>query len=340
LKILSLFCGAGGLDLGFEQLGFEPIVAYDVHPSAVITYNHNRGKTIARQADLSQLTGDEIINDIEKLSPGTSPCGIVGGPPCQYFSHGNRALRDQEDPRRQLPIQYARILKQLNERYDIDFFIFENVYGLAQPAHQEDLDNIITLFRNSGFHISSKIYNAYNFGVPQIRKRLFIIGWNTKHYRENEYQSPEGTINGLSVRDTISDLPEPLFYRRNVHPSEIPYHPNHWTMQPKSKKFNTPAPEGLRRTPRSFRRLNWDLPSDTVAYGHNEIHIHPKGSRRLSIYEAMLLQGFPPQGYELLGPLTHQVRLVSDAVPPPLANALALSIKNFLRNNNQHERAR
>jgi DNA (cytosine-5)-methyltransferase 1 len=106
-------------------------------------------------------------------------------------------------------------------------------------------------------------------------------------------------------------------------------------MRPISPKFNTPLPEGIRRSTRSFRRLIWEEPSDTVAYGHNEIHIHPKGHRRLSIYEAMLLQGFPEErnDYRLLGTLSEQVVLISDAVPPPLSSALASSIREYIEIN-------
>ena len=100
-------------------------------------------------------------------------------------------------------------------------------------------------------------------------------------------------------------------------------------MVPKSPKFNNLPDPSVSNGARSFKRLFWDQPSFTVAYGHNEIHVHPDGHRRLSIYEAMMLQGFPRMEYELKGCLSDQVSLVSDAVPPPLAFALAKSISHF-----------
>lgn len=337
LKIISLFSGAGGLDLGFEQQGFEPVIGYDSKLAAVKTYNHNRKKEIARVEDLSKKSGEQILQDLEGISPNLKPIGVVGGPPCQYFSNGNTTERDKNDPRRFLPIQYASILKTLNDQYDIDFFILENVDGLAQPAHKEDFKKICTLFSNSGFHISADILNAYDYGVPQIRNRLFIVGWNKKFYSQGSYKFPPSISDKLTLRDCISNLPEPVFYKKGLDSSQFPIHPNHWTMQPKSKKFKNLPPPEIKKKPRSFRRLYWDQPSDTVAYGHNEIHIHPNGDRRLSIYEAMLLQGFPSgrDGYQLLGTLSEQVSLVSDAVPPPLANILAHSIKEFMK---EHKR--
>lgn len=337
LNIISLFSGAGGLDLGFEQEGFRPIVAYDVKPSAVRTYNFNRAGDVARERDLAVFTADDIICEINQLNLDSFPTGVVGGPPCQYFSDGNRSPRKEGDPRRTLPLNYAKILRKLNEAYQLDFFIFENVEGLTFPSHKHDFEKICALFAEAGFHVFWKVLNAYEFGVPQNRRRLFLVGWNKDLYPMSEYVFPTGSPCNLNVRNVIGDLNEPRLYARGLDPEKFPEHPNHWTMDPKSDKFRDPPPDDLTRHTRSFRRLFWDEPSYTVAYGHNEIHVHPKGHRRLSLYEAMLLQGFPKgrNGYRLLGTLSEQVTLVSDAVPPPLARALANSICEFMRNHNR-----
>ena len=101
-------------------------------------------------------------------------------------------------------------------------------------------------------------------------------------------------------------------------------------MAPKSKKFFTPGAlvEGQRGN-RSFKTLSWDKPSVTVAYGNREVHIHPDCKRRLSVFEAMRLQGFPDT-YELKGSLSSQITQVSEAVPPPMAKAIGLSLKNLI----------
>ena len=188
------------------------------------------------------------------------------------------------------------------------------------------------MFQAAGFRVFPKILDAYDYRVPQSRKRLFLVGWNRVLYPETRYEFPPGNPCGLTVQDGIGGLAEPQFWARDLSPDEFPEHPNHWTMNPKSDKFRNPPPPDLRRCTRSFRRLFWGEPSYTVAYGHNEIHVHPEGHRRLSIYEAMLLQGFlrGRDGYRLVGNLTEQVTLISDAVPPPLAAALARSILQFM----------
>lgn len=335
LPIISLFSGAGGLDLGFEHEGFQPIIAYDNKSAAVATYNYNRGGEIAREADLAQLTGDNIIDDIVELDPVRLPRGIIGGPPCQYFSNGNRTPRQEDDPRRTLPINYTSILRRLNEAFTLDFFVFENVPGLIGTAHRNDFEQLITLFEGAGFCVFWNVLDAYEFGVPQHRKRVFIVGWNQDLYQGGGYEFPAGNSCDLTVRDTIYGLKEPQYYEQGLNPDNFPEHPNHWTPRPISDKFRTPPPKNLKRYTRSFRRLSWDKPSYTVAYGHNEIHVHPEGHRRLSLYEAMLLQGFPKgrDGYQLVGKLSEQVTLISDAVPPLLAAALARSVRLFMREN-------
>jgi len=341
IPLISLFSGSGGLDLGFEKQGFKAIVAYDKEPSAVETFNFNRNGIVAKEVDLLTYTGQQIIDEISKQNSGLVPRGVIGGPPCQYYSNGNKSPREDDDPRRLLPAKYAEILKVLAEQYDLDFFLFENVKGLAGPKHRSDFDKLINLFIDAGFHVTNRVLNAYDFNVAQYRERVFIIGWNKSFYTKGSYNFPDGKPCRLSVEDMIGSLVEPQLYERNLVPSEFPEHPNHWTMQPKSPKFNNPLPPNLKKTTRSFRRLSWENPSYTVAYGHNEIHVHPNGHRRLSIYEAMLLQGFPGNRgeYELRGNLSEQVTLVSDAVPPPLASSLAASVKKHFTNRNLDESA-
>lgn len=329
MNFISLFSGAGGLDIGFERAGFKPIVAYDNKDAAVNTYNFNRKENIARKVDLSNSPIDVIIKEIKSKLGNEKLIGLVGGPPCQYFSMGNRS-RKEADPRRLLPLKYAEILKIINEEFSLDFFIFENVFGLAKPAHKSDFDAILTMLENANFYVYHKILNAINFNVPQSRKRLFIIGWNKLKYPQGSYTFPIGNYSNLTLEDTISHLKEPSFFTRNANPTTFPEHPNHWTMNIRSNKFNNFPDPSIKNGSRSFRLLSWNKPSYTVAYGHNEIHIHPNGHRRLSIYEAMLIQGFPKKGYELIGQFSEQVSLISDSVPPPLAKALAESILDYI----------
>jgi DNA (cytosine-5)-methyltransferase 1 len=180
------------------------------------------------------------------------------------------------------------------------------------------------LFREAGFSIFEGQLDAKDFGVPQTRRRVFIVGFNKRMYTKFSFAFPFGTFQAWrTVKDAIGDLPPPAFFKRDLTPDKIPFHPNHWCMQPVSKKFtNGKMERGVTTNGRPFRVLHWDKPSWTVAYGNREVHIHPSGKRRLSVYEAMLLQGFP-ESYQLVGNLSEQIRMVSDAVPPALGEVLA-----------------
>lgn len=334
-QIISLFSGCGGLDLGFEQAGFQPLVAYDLFQIAVDTYNANRNKDIALQADLSELTTDEIIQEIKDRISDNPIIGAIGGPPCQAFSRGNVHPKPH-DNRRDLPIYYAEILKALNERYNLHFFVFENVEGLTLNRHRKEFAQFSHLFGQAGFNIFEGILNAKNYGVAQDRTRVFLVGLNNSLYPDREFVFPEPISNELMTVQRAFEAafgerpwPEPAFYDSDLKVDDIPHHPNHWTMVPRSPKFKNGELLDSTVNRRSFRVLEWDKPSLTVAYGNREIHVHPSGTRRLSLYEALILQGFP-KSYVLKGNLSQQVKMVSDAVPPPLAFHLASSISNLL----------
>ena len=179
--------------------------------------------------------------------------------------------------------------------------------------------------RKAGFRVFQQELNANSFGVAQNRRRLFIVGLNKSLFPMTPFEFPQGQDVRKSVRDAIAGLPSPTFFARGLTKSGISYHPNHWTSPPRSSKFLA----GGSADGRSFRHLSWEEESPTVAYGNREIHVHPDGGRRLSVHEAMLLQGFPPQ-YKLNGNFSEQVTQVSNAVPPPVARALARTIRRTL----------
>jgi DNA (cytosine-5)-methyltransferase 1 len=321
LPVLSLFCGAGGLDWGFRREGFQVALACDNFQAAINSYNRNSKKKVARIADLSTATASHLIALMDERNPGTRPIGVIGGPPCQGFSRGN-ASADPEDPRNLLPFRYADVLAALNKRYRLQFFVFENVMGLLNPRHAARFKSIRERFEAAGFTIFQETLNASAFGVAQNRPRLFVVGLNSELFPDATFTFPQGRAKPAKVRDAIAGLPKPTFFRRGITEEEIPHHPNHWTMMPKSAKLTTDTPTDGR----SFRRLLWEEESPTIAYGNREIHVHPDGGRRLSVHEAMLLQGFPAQ-YRLAGNFSEQVTQVSNAVPPPVARALARRIR-------------
>src|SRR5438874_10732688 len=130
IPILSLFSGCGGFDLGFAKEGFDVLLALDIDPSAVETYNHNHLGNRAEVCDLCNTRGEDVIKRLDKKQLVTPLRGVIGGTPCQSFSNSNVHFRS-EDIRHTLPRKYAAILKTLNEHYKLDFFVFENVRGIT-----------------------------------------------------------------------------------------------------------------------------------------------------------------------------------------------------------------
>jgi len=330
--LLSLFCGAGGLDLGFEQAGFEICLALDRKSDSVASYNYNRpAAAVAKVRDLAAIT----IADLDSLhgSP-LYPRGVIGGPPCQSFSQANVNQR-VDDARSALPQTFADIVCALHIRRALDFFVMENVVGLTGKKHSATLESVEAKLRGAGFRLARLMLNAKDHDTPQNRPRLFLVGINSSRFPTLNPASlapPKGKVR--TVRETIGELSEPIHFVRGVDMTKSSVHPNHWCMSPRSPKFHQPGGVKPGIKGRSFKMLEWDGPSIAVAYGHREVHVHPSGRRRLSVFEAMLLQGFP-KDYVLKGTLSSQVDQVSEAVPPTLARAVASSIAKALSANPQ-----
>jgi DNA (cytosine-5)-methyltransferase 1 len=329
LPVVSLFCGPGGFDVGFEQAGFTPVLAIDAAAAACKTFKYNHSTATVLKRDLATAPQGYVVERLRELPDNPIPVGVIGGPPCQAFSLSN-GYKTESDPRAELPRHYAAALKELNKEYRIDYFVFENVLGLKHLRHHAVFEQFKRLFASAGFTIFEDELDAVDFGVAQVRKRVFIVGFNKDKYPNLQFSFPSGWKHRATVRDTIGDLPPALLFQRGTLPDEIPHHPNHWCMRPRSPRFTNGTLKQGEIKGRPFRVLRWDEPSWTVAYGHREVHIHPEGKRRLSVYEAMLLQGFPPD-YVLCGTLSDQIRMVSDAVAPPVAKALAEAIRDALR---------
>lgn len=333
-RIVSLFSGAGGLDLGFRNAEFPLAFAVDLSPAAIRTHRRNFIGTVSVAADLERMGPDGVLARLKDLlAPGES-IGVIGGPPCQGFSRANTGSATN-DPRNQLPLLYLRIVEALQAEYRVEFVLFENVVGIRDAKHAVTFRGITSKFNEIGLTPVVGEYSALDFGVAQTRNRVIISGFRDEAVARG-FEPIKVAAKGLTVRSVIGDLPEPAFFARDLEKSAIPHHENHWTMRPVSKRFS--APGGAQRAGRSFRRLEWDKPSPTVAYGHREIHVHPDGRRRLSIFEAMRLQGFPTD-FVLEGTLSSQVEQVSNAVPPPLAEALATAIKVAMRKTGHHSAA-
>lgn len=326
-KIVSLFSGAGGLDLGFRRQGFEVPLAIDFSTAAIQTHKRNFKTTVGVVADLVELGPSGVLNHVTSTIPRGERIGIIGGPPCQGFSRGNPNSRS-DDPRNELPSLYIQIVRTLKKHYTVDFVVFENVLGMKDKKHLPTFHALLADLKSLQFRVTESELCSLEFGVPQNRRRIILTAM--RNSLECELPPPRKRKGLATVKDAIADLPDPVFFARGLSPAEFPIHPNHWTMNPKSKRFTSPVANAGGR---SFRKLSWDKPSPTIAFGHREIHVHPSGHRRLSIYEAMILQGFP-KSFILEGNLSEQVVQISNAVPPPLASSIAATVKSALRSVN------
>jgi DNA (cytosine-5)-methyltransferase 1 len=323
-KVVSLFAGAGGLDLGFKDAGFTISVAIDAADAAIRTHRKNFPLTKSLVADLIELKPRGVVKYVMAEIPLGERIAVIGGPPCQGFSRANTGSQ-VDDPRNQMPTLYLKIVKELQRFYIVEFIVLENVLGIRDRKHASTYKALVDGIVNLGFTVTEKELCAVDFGVPQNRRRIVLSGLREgQGYSEVKPRKRNGF---KTVREAIGALCPPVFFKFGLSPSDIPIHPNHWTMQPKSPRFANPDAET--GDGRSFKRLKWDAPSPTIAFGHREIHVHPSGRRRLSIYEALLLQGFP-KSFVLEGNLSEQVEQVSNAVPPPLARSVASAVRRSL----------
>ena len=324
-RIVSLFSGAGGLDLGFKQAGFSIAIAFDSSPAAIKSHQRNFPRTASETQDLVALGADGVARRVARTVQKGERIAVIGGPPCQGFSRANTTA-EADDPRNLLPSLYLEVVRVLQRDYIVEFTVFENVLGIRDRKHAHTYRAIVDGLIALGLDVTEKKLCALDFGVPQNRHRIVLSGLRTGQgypaVRPRRRKGPR------TVQDAIGGMQPPAFFRHRLDPATIPVHPNHWTMRPKSRRFQGELP--ATSDGRSFKRLVWSEPSPTIAFGHREILVHPNGRRRLSIREAMCLQGFPPS-FVLEGNLSEQVDQVSNAVPPPLARSVARAVRRALK---------
>ena len=340
-KIIDLFCGVGGFSLGFEQAGFESVLAIDMWKDAVDTYNHNREHKVAININIEDYTDDMIDELLKKHQID----GIVGGPPCQGFS--TVGTRDINDPRNHLYKEFFRFVKKVRPK----FFVIENVKGLLTLNKGLFKEDIIKSFTELGYTVSEpQVLDAADHGVPQRRKRVIFVGM-----LEDEFLYPAPDLIHVSALEALSDLP--FLDHRNDYPhvfeyemqpqneyqrlmrenSDVIYNhdiTNHTeqTIEVISKikdggsiKDLPPEYWEIRKYNKSFQRMNSSLPSHTIDTGHRN-YFHYKENRVPTVRESARIQSFP-DNFVFLGSKTSQYKQVGNAVPPLLGKAIANEVK-------------
>ncbi len=195
---IDLFAGAGGMSLGFEQAGFDIAAAVEIDPIHCATHEYNFPDAATICASVIDLSGDEIRR---RANLGNRDIDVVfGGAPCQGFSLMGKRFFD--DPRNQLVFHYVRIVRELNPKY----CVFENVKGLTLGKHAQFLEELITALGDAGYDVLTpyRVLNAADYGVPQDRRRLFLVG-TRKGLKSPNY--PEPHHNRITVDEAIGDLP-------------------------------------------------------------------------------------------------------------------------------------
>lgn len=331
------------MDLGLEQAAtedfcFELLACVDISKDARQTIGHNRPNLLVIGDKNDEHNGDlsimprEVLLEKAKIQQG-EPDLVVGGPPCQTWSIlGKR--RGFNDMRGLLVLDFAKYVKEIQPRA----FIMENVYGLLSQANGEAFDTLLCLFRDAGYKaISTWTLDAVNFGVPQYRRRVFIVGFRDDLNKASNLPEPKATHRPIdfadeqpdddlrpryrTVQSALADIPQ------DAKNNEIRIHGE------RVRKRYEALPQGGRDAVDHTDRLCWDKPSGTVLVGSSKgggrPFIHPQHPRHLTVREAARLQGFPDE-WEFQGSRTAQYRQVGNAVPPLIAKFVGQEVAYHL----------
>ena len=341
LLSVSLFSGAGGLDVGVDDAGFETICAIEIDEHCVSTLRRNSPDKIVWHRDVTTCAPTDIAGQIG-IKPGELTL-LHGGPPCQPFSQiGKRA--GMKDPRGKLVFEMVRFAAYLRP----DTVFIEQVpkfLGSASAAGSNVLDILREEFYSIGYDMKVEVLNALDYGVPQRRHRAMIVCVPTGQ----KYKFPSASLSDpMNVGDVIADLPAAVDF------GSEPLVPNHIDVTPDrdrerisyvsegqwlSKAEDVPPDVLQKLTPKDttkFRRVSRREPSLTLRCG--EALYHPVENRYLTPRESARIQGFP-DCHVFDGPIRRrtgtvrnldQHRQVANAVPPPLAYAVAMSIRGSL----------
>lgn len=351
LNILDLFCGCGGLSQGFIDAGYNVILGVDFDKAALDTYKYNHSNSDTLLTDLSKDEGiDEIAKIINEKEIDLDL--IIGGPPCQGFSL--TGSRDINDTRNTLYLAVVKAVRKFKPKG----FLIENVPGIATLYDGKVKQQIINTFEDMGYNVSvsDKPLLAADFGVPQMRKRMFFVGFK-KEMGIFEFPSPtHKPANYVTCYDAISDLPNrenDLGEEIDVYDTPPITHYQEFMRANSDELFNHVAtkhtdyvkwvisqvpeggnhknlPEGVgesRKFNEAWTRYHSKKPSRTIDTGHRN-HFHYKYNRVPTIRENARLQSFRDD-FVFKGTRTQQNRQVGNAVPPLLSYNLAEALNNY-----------
>lgn len=358
-KLFSFFSGAGFLDLGFENEDFQVVYSNESHAPFLDAYKYSRQQMKIERPEYGYYSSSitdfvtnatlnkhlrEIVADSRRDG---SLVGFIGGPPCPDFSIGGKN-RGRHGDRGKLSETYINLVCEQQP----NFFLFENVKGLWQTkTHRAFYEEMKSAARQNGYLLTEKLVNSIEFGAPQDRERIILLGFREPLFKTEMESFPWSNFAKYPDRSAFqyawprtkpfsedSDLPRPPnvpleltiehWFRRN----SVGTHPNaEHCFKPRAglARFRTVA-EGD-DSKKSFKRLHRWRYSPTAAYGNNEVHLHPYKPRRISVAEALAIQSLPSE-FSLPPRMTlsNMFKTVGNGVPYLAAKMIARSIKSFL----------
>lgn len=326
-NVISLFSGAGGLDLGFEKAGFKVVVANEFDKNICPTYKYNHPNTKLIEGDIRKIDDTLFPDDI---------IGVIGGPPCQSWSEAGN-MRGIKDLRGQLFYDYIRIIKAKKPL----FFVAENVSGMLAKRHKESVEEFIQLFKEIGYDVYLKLLNASDFQVPQDRERVFFVGFR-KDLNIINFEFPNAIENKVFLKDIIWDLKDnaiPGLDKNKTNGNNCNFLNHEYFIGSFSTIFMS-----------RNRVRSWEEPAFTIQASGRQCQLHPQAPkmikvekdkqifvpgkeylyRRLSIRECARIQGFPDNFKFIYENLNDGYKMIGNAVPVNLAYHIAKQIKEFL----------
>lgn len=357
-RCISLFAGAGGCSLGFKRAGYDVLMAIDNERSSCETYDRNFPDAEVRNLDVRRVDWSALL--VEKNLVAGELEVLIGGPPCQGFSSAGKRFWD--DPRNDLLKSYVGALEAIRPKW----FVMENVEGLLTMNNGEYLLCAIDAFVRLGYQVRLEKVYAHEYGVPQRRKRVIIVGNNLGI--DFQFPVPTTPISGAIFRDSrntfevaVGDLPRPVVIASHREATNTFPQGHYFIPQTGLNKQRIQAllpgqtmkdlPGELQHDSfkrRAFRRVKDGMPTDrrggapsglkrliasepslTITSASTREFVHPSEDRCLTIRECARLQGFP-DGFEFFGSAADQIQQIGNAIPPLLAEVFARHIRQNL----------
>ena len=299
MKVVDLFSGCGGMSLGFQNAGYTIEAAFDNWKPAVDVYRENFDHPILTK----DLSDSNVVKDIQQYKPDI----IIGGPPCQDFSIAGK--RNDNGERANLTISFSKYIKEVQP----EWFVMENVYNITRS---KVLPEALNIFKKAGYGVSYSVLDASYLGVPQARKRFFLVGHLfSKDGFLDEYLTMNQSTKKLTIKEYFGDKLDTEFYY--MHP----------------RSYNRRAVFSVNEPSSTIRGVNRPIPKSYVKHPADKSVVN-SSVRALTTKERSFIQTFP-DWFQFNGSKTSMEQVIGNAVPVKMAEYVAVTIKNYIDRNKE-----